>query len=494
MTAYISTDRSAIATSLGYGSGLLDASQVAETIKERWRNGETPDVAAALANHPRLRGYRTVVLDLAYQEYVHLSQVGEGVDVEAFSRRFPSFQKSLQFFIVFKGLLSHEPDCQTLQSNLAWPEPGSQFLKFNLIAEIGRGSFGRVFLATEPALGGRHVVVKVALQGGEEAEILGRLRHPNIVPIHSLQKDTTGLAAFCMPYLGRATLCDVLDYAFLDPHPPEQAYIILDAVAANDEFDLSELPRPDAILRKGSYVDGVVHIAAQLADALAYSHGRGIFHRDLKPSNVLMTSYGQPLVLDFNLSVDDRLREVRIGGTVPYMAPEELAALSEESHDVGRGPYDPRSDVFSLGVIVYELLTGSLPFGPITSDTSLDDLVLQIYRRQKQGPRPIREKNNQVDSRLARLIESCLAFEPSRRPETAHDLAVELRGELTLVRRSRRWMVNHPRPVVGTASIVLTLILTVGLFFALPRPTAIASFSLGLHSPKKANIHLRWIV
>ena len=237
MIAEMSTQRGALATSLDDGRGLLDANQVAETIKERWRKGETPDVTAALASHPELRCYRTVVLDLAYQEYVHRLQAGEGIDAETFSQRFPSFQRSLHLFIAVHGLLSRDPDYQTLQGISSWPEPGSQFLQFDLIAEIGRGSFGRVFLATEPALGGRQVVVKVAPQGGEEAEILGRLRHPNIVPIYSLQKDTTGLAAFCMPYLGRATLCDVLDYAFLDPHPPKQASIILDAVAAaNDDF------------------------------------------------------------------------------------------------------------------------------------------------------------------------------------------------------------------------------------------------------------------
>ncbi len=481
MIAEMSTKRGALATSPNDGRGLFVANRVAETIKERWRNGETPDVTAALASHPELRCYRTVVLDLAYREYVHRLQTGEGIDAETFSRRFPSFQRSLHLLIAVHGLLSRDPDYQTLQDISSWPEPGSQFLQFDLIAEIGRGSFGRVFLATEPALGGRQVVVKVAPQGGEEAEILGRLRHPNIVPIYSLQQDVTGLTAFCMPYLGRATLCDVLDYAFLDPHPPKQASIILDAVAAtNDDSDLSESPRPDSVLRKGPYVDGVIHLAAQLADALSHSHGRGICHRDLKPSNVLMTPDGRPLVLDFNLSVDQRLMAAKIGGTVPYMAPEELAVLFEMSHVTGRRHYDPRSDLFSLGVIVYELLTGSLPFGTIPWNSSLDELSLDLYKRQKEGPRPIREHNGQIDSRLARLIESCLAFEPDRRPETARELATALRRELTLVRRCRRWTGNHRKLVGGTATLFLTLILAISLFFALRPSYSIRQLQLGV--------------
>lgn len=491
MIAEMSTQRGALVTSPNDGCGLLVANRVAEIIKERWRNGATPDVTAALASHPELRCYRTIVLDLAYQEYAHRLQVGEGIDAETFSRRFPSLQRSLHLFIAVHGLLSRDPDYQTLLEISSWPEPGSQFLQFDLIAEIGRGSFGRVFLATEPALGGRQVVVKVAPQGGEEAEILGKLRHSNIVPIYSLQKDTTGLAAFCMPYLGRATLCDVLDYAFLDPHPPEQASIILDAVAAaNEDSDFGESPCPDAILRKGSYVDGVIHLAVQLADALAHAHARGICHRDLKPSNVLMTPDGQPLVLDFNLSVDHRLLAAKIGGTVPYMAPEELAVLFEKPHEAVRRHHDPRSDLFSLGTIIYELLTGIPPFGAIPWNLPLDELAFQLYQRHKEGPRPIRESNDQVDSQLARLIESCLAFEPDQRPERARTFADALRRELTLVRRSRRWMGNHRKLVVGAAATLLTLILVISLFLAL-RPTySVRQLQLGLAFTEKGQYAL----
>ena len=174
-----------------------------------------PTSTGELARHPELRQYRSVVLDLAYAEYQQRRQAGEPIDAETFARRFPSLERSLYLLIEVHGLLSQDPDLQLLQESLRWPEAGSRFLQFDLVAEIGRGAFGRVFLATEPALGGRQIVVKVAPHGGGEAEILGKLKHPNIVPVYSLQEDkTTGLAAFCMPYLGRATLCDVLDRAF----------------------------------------------------------------------------------------------------------------------------------------------------------------------------------------------------------------------------------------------------------------------------------------
>ena len=127
-------------------------------------------------------------------------------------QRFQSLWPSLYCFITFRSGLENDPEYAALLNGVAWPEPGSHFLGFDLIGEIGRGGTGRVFLASQPALGERRVVVKVAPQNGREAEILGRLQHANIVLVHSIQEDeASGLTAFCMPYLGQATLAAVLD-------------------------------------------------------------------------------------------------------------------------------------------------------------------------------------------------------------------------------------------------------------------------------------------
>jgi eukaryotic-like serine/threonine-protein kinase len=302
------------------------------------------------------------------------------------------------------------------------------------------------------------------------------------VPVYSVQDDkATGLTAFCMPYLGRATLCDVLDRAWLESAPPRRARLVLDAIlAANDGSEPLEPISPDGLLRSGSYLDGVLHLAVQLADALAHAHRRGVYHRDLKPSNVLMSLEGRPLLLDFNLSVDGQLPAPRVGGTLPYMAPEELAGVLHGDTESPKWYFDPRSDLFSFGVILYELLAGCLPFGTIAWDRPVKDLTLQLRQRQIAGPCPLSEKNCQVDKRLARLIHRCLAFDPEERPETAADLSAALRRELTPWRRGRRWIGDHRRQVTVSAAVFLAIFLTGATYLALRPPYGVRQLQRGL--------------
>ena len=436
-------------------------SLVAEVIST-WRAGIRPDTAAVLAKHPELREQPGVMLDLAYEEYCLRQEAGERLSIESFCARFPSCRRSLGKLLAVHTL---SDDDSILAASMAlddieWPLLESDFLGFRLLRELGRGAFARVFLAKEPALGNRYVVVKVARHGAVEAEMMGRLAHRNIVPVHSVNEDPhTHMSAVCMPYLGSATLLDVLDVGFATDQPPERAKLIQE-IAWEESIPqaVPEMYRePDSFLQHSTYVDGVVHLVAQLAEALQHTHRAGICHRDLKPSNVLLTPAGRPMLLDFNLSSDTHLDQTFVGGTLPYMAPEELRKqLSEASvHDADG---DPRGDLFSLGVILYELLTGHLPFGDRPPGADPIQAAEHLLAKQGKGYRPLSAFHPHIHASLVRIVDQCLALDPAARPGSAEALAKALRAQLTPTSRLIRWSAR--RKVLLATATLASLLLT----------------------------------
>ena len=462
--------------------GLLLADQLAAEIKGQWDQGQPADLVSVLAEHPELLRYRSIVLDLAYEEYRWRRHAGERLSAGGFSRRFPSLERSLSLLIQVHSLLDCEPGLREVRRVIPWPRVGDSFLGFFLTAELGRGTFGRVYLAQESALGKREVALKLAPGGGEEASLLGKLRHPNIVPVYSVQQDeATGLVAFCMPYLGRATLADVLDGVFETAAPPRHARCIVDAIRRIDGIEDPAEPYPaDPMLYKGTYLDGVLHLTGQLCDALDYAHRQGICHRDLKPSNVLLPRDGRPLLLDFNLAADGVLLPHRVGGTLPYMAPEQLTQLLQDSDGPDLPAPEPRSDLFSLGVMLYELLTGTLPFGPISVEGPMREVAEQLRVRQLEGPHPVQKRNPQVTCSVARLLEECLSPEADDRPQTAAELAAALRGELRLWRRGQRGVRSHPGRVAAWAGMVLVVVAVALSLLARIPPYSVRQYRQGL--------------
>src|SRR5206468_4149526 len=202
-----------------------------------------------------------------------------------------------------------------------------------------------------------------------------------------------------------ATLHNVLDRVLARGGPPERGREILEAVWAKGRGEVAATGSggthgADPLLRGGTYVQGVVHLAAQVADALEYAHGQGVFHLDLKPSNVLLAPSGRPMLLDFNLAKDRECREHFLGGTLPYMAPEQLRATatkaSPERQRREELDLDGRADVFALGVLLYELLAGQHPFGPVSLKEPEDQVRALLLARQAEGARPLHEVNARV--------------------------------------------------------------------------------------------------
>jgi serine/threonine protein kinase/Tfp pilus assembly protein PilF len=431
-------------------------------LRQRWERGE-PVRAEELLTGP---ADKSLVLDLAYEEYCLRQEAGESPDPDEFCRRFPNYHTSLHRLLEAHQLLAENPQLLSATRAERWPAPGDTFAGFALVGELGRGAFGRVYLATEPDVGNRRVAVKVSPYAGSEAEVLGRLEHPNIVPIHSCRRDpASGLTAVCMPYRGHTTLCDLLDRAFTGPRPPTSARVIaetLHASALPEDADADDLPLPRP-LRRGRYIDGVLYLGIQIAEGLAFAHAQGICHRDLKPSNVLLSRDGRAMLLDFDLSSDDRREANRVGGTIPYMAPEQLRALDDDPD--GSAPADVRSDLFALGVVLYQLLSGEHPFGLLPRKASARELRDLLRERHSRGPAPLRTANQQVDRPLARLVERCLASDPDDRPQSAAELAAALRRCAGWAGRARRRLRQHPRRAGGVLVLLLITTLAAGAWF-----------------------------
>lgn len=404
----------------------------------------------------RGRTEKSLLLDRAYDEFCKRRESGEPMDPDEFCADYPAYQSSLRRLLDAHRFFEEDSDLLAGFMPLQWPEAGEQFLGFTLQRELGRGAFARVYLATELALGGRSVVIKIAHKGAAEAETLGRLQHPNIVPIHSVHEEsTTGLTAVCMPYLGAATLCDVCDEVLAQPTPPRTARTILKAIATVRSTDdpAVEPNKTARVLRHGTFIDGVCHLAVQLADALAFIHRQGICHRDLKPSNVLLSPNGTPMLLDFNLSADARAGYALQGGTLPYMSPEQLKTLSQDPGSAA-APVDARIDLFALGVMLHELLTGRHPFGPVPLNQSTAEVRNLLLERQQAGYQSSSWLKQRVGGALADIIERCLQYDPKHRFATAAELATALRRVLAPVPRAKRWLA-HNALLVGAATLFL---------------------------------------
>lgn len=269
----------------------------------------------------------------------------------------------------------------------------AQFGDYELLEEVGRGGMGIVYRARQSSLN-REVALKMLLSGTlaseadlarfrAEAAAAARLDHPNIVPVYEVGEHE-GHTFFSMKYVDGRTLAQVVADG---PLPPQRA--------------------ADLVL--------------QAARAVAAAHRSGVLHRDLKPSNILIDRHGKVHLTDFGLAkqLTDTATLTRTGavlGTPAYMAPEQAAG--------NRGSVGPASDVYSLGTVLYHLITGRPPF----QASSPVDLVLMVLEQDPPLPRVL---NPGIDRDLEMITLRCLQKPPDLRYPTAEDLARDLQAYLS---------------------------------------------------------------
>ncbi len=178
------------------------------------------DAYAVLREHPELANHKSALMELAYEDFCRRDDLGAPVEPGEFAARFPTICRSLLHQLGVHQLLADGLEGEGSTEERGWPATETAWLDYELLEELGRGAFSRVYLARERTLGRRLVVVKATPLGPREAQTLGMLQHPHVVPVHSVQRDNElGLTAVCMPYLSRVSLFDVMDAMFAAPEP-----------------------------------------------------------------------------------------------------------------------------------------------------------------------------------------------------------------------------------------------------------------------------------
>lgn len=319
------------------------------------------------------------------------------------------------------------------------PELSAQLPRFRLVRKLSETKMSVVYLAEEKALGNRPVVVKViAPMLAEEDSFRERFRdeilrtanlgHHNIVPVFSAHTEGE-LLYLVMPYIEGPNLRELLRDGPLD-------------------------------------LRWTVHLIREVAAALDFAHSAGIVHRDVKPSNILVQSRTNRVMLcDFGISapaLGERLTEVgRQVGTPGYLAPELIP-----DQDGTHAPVDPRADVYSLGVVLYQCLTGRPPY-------QHSDAGALLWAQGHENPKPVSEVRQGLPKALDRVLATALAKRPEHRYRTCAELAEELAsavagGQVRGVRRTRvrrriRW---QPVAAIGAAIAVVAAIAIVIVRYA----------------------------
>jgi tetratricopeptide (TPR) repeat protein len=406
--------------------------------RARWQLGDRVRVEAYLTRHPEVGADPEGLLDLVYNEVFLREEAGEAPSLEEYVERFPALGDQLR--LIFEVHIALRPGRvvvpDTVPPSLPPDSPAVplcvEVSGYEVLSELGRGGMGVVYKARQLSLG-RVVALKMLLAGEHasgvglarfkaEASAVAGLQHPNLVQVYEVGEHD-GCPFFSMEFVAGRTL--------------------------GERINGNPLPADEA-----------ARTTAVLARAMHFAHQRGVVHRDLKPANVLLAADGSPKIADFGLAkrqgAQSHTRTGDVLGTPSYMAPEQVAGKGKDA--------GPAADIYALGALLYEMLTGRPPF----KGESAADTLFQVLHADPVPPSLLRAKSPRD---LETICLKCLEKDPRKRYASAQALAEDLERFLegrpivarpiSLAGRVLKWARRRPALASLTAvSVTAVLALT----------------------------------
>ncbi len=433
-------------------------------LEYRWQNDCSPQKLEQYAQEcPELEACDPFPLGLIHEELQVRMQAGQQVTENEIRDRFPKQATTLcelvggmavsgtptcTYFADTKNTSAQPTDIASGSANKIPLEAGDKIDDFQLLTELGSGAFAQVFLARQISME-RLVALKISSQRGSEPQTLAQLDHPTIVRVFDQREcGDPPTRLLYMEVVPGGTLQQVVSIVRKTAPRSRKGSLLLAIV--DEKLAATGAVRPESSagrnwLAEASWPMTVCRIGSQLAEGLAYAHSKGVLHRDIKPANVLLTSEGAPKLADFNVSYNggraDEDPADTFGGSLAYMSPEQLQAC----HPVlGGSPQLVReaSDVYSLGLLLWELLCGFRPFDDDpTEGNSLAKVQRMIDRRHYADFNKMLEQlPADCPESLQQVLTRCLQPRKDERYQSAAEVARDLR----LCLHPRTWQMMRP--------------------------------------------------
>lgn len=396
-------------------------------------------------------------IDRLAEDFLARYRRGERPSISEYSRQFPDVADEvadvIQVLLLMENLGAEQAESK---ENDVGPQP-KQLGEYRIVRELGRGGMGVVYEAIQDELG-RHVALKVLPYAAllkpsnlerfkREAKAAARLHHSNIIPVFGVGEQD-GIQFFAMQHIHGQSLDVVLKQV------RQQRTTASSREALHDRQTSTQHSTISGHCSRHDYAIAVARIGHQMADALAHAHAQGILHRDIKPGNILLDQEGRAWLSDFGLAQFDTGDQLtgtgEIVGTLRYMAPERFDRAG-----------DTRSDIYSLGVTLYEMMT----LLPAYQELDRTKLIHQILKEDPVTPRKIVPS---LPRDLETIILKAITKEPEQRYQTAQQLAEDLDRFLTdrpvtarrlqWWERSSRW-VRRNGVLSATATVAFTILL-----------------------------------